>query len=280
MKKTIRVLLILIFLIVGAYSAWQIYNILTEYKAGDELYTSTQQYVVVHPEPVTETEPVQTEPAAETQLPTEPVETGTEEPTEPTEPPEPKPEITFPEVDFEGLMAVSEDVIGWVYIEGTNINYPIVQGSDNRYYVSTMIDGTPNGAGSIFADFRNSSDFTDWHTVLYGHNMKNRSMFHDICNYRNQQYYDAHPMGLIITPEKNYYFEIVSGYVASLAEPAWQLGFVDENDAHQWLLGSMEKSLFTSSATPEPGDQMITLSTCSYEFSDARFVLVGILNEY
>ena len=104
-------------------------------------------------------------------------------------------------------------------------------------------------------------------------------MFHDICNYRTQDYYDKHPMGMIVTPEKNYYFEIISGYVASLADPSWQLEFVDDADLMNWVEDSVGRSSFVSQAEPQPGDRIITLSTCSYEFNNARFVLVGILRE-
>ena len=272
MRKIISFVLILIFLFGAVYSGFRIYEILREYRIGDQVYTDTQQYISVQSLPTQ----VSSMDDSEASQPPEEESIAPDE----TLPTVPKPDISFPEVDFDGLMQVSEDVVGWIYIEGTNINYPVVQGADNRYYVSALIDGTPNGAGSIFMDYRNASDFTDQNTVLYGHNMKNKSMFHDICNYRTQEYYEAHPIGLLITPEKNFYFEIVSGYVASLTDPAWQIDFADEADAHQWLQNSIEHSLFTSSAAPAPGDKVLTLSTCSYEYANARFVLAGVLREY
>ena len=122
-------------------------------------------------------------------------------------------------------------------------------------------------------------DFSDPHTILYGHNMQNGSMFHDICNYKDSDFYASHPTGLLMTPDGNYYFEIVSAYVASLADSAWQIEFVDDTDLHDWVSASVERSAFVSPIQPQPGDRIITLSTCSYEFNDARFVLVGILRE-
>ena len=187
--------------------------------------------------------------------------------------------VRYPEVDFDSLLAVNDDVVGWVYIEDTEINYPIVQGEDNRYYISALIDGKYNSAGSIFMDYHNASDFSDRHTILYGHNMKNGAMFNGVTLYKDQQYYDAHPLGLIVTPEKKFRFEIVSAYIATLADPAWQLEFVDDADALQWLETSMERAPFVSRYKPQLGDQILTLSTCTYEFNDARFVLVGVLRE-
>ena len=270
MKKIASFALILIFLFGVVYSGFQIYVILREYRIGEQVYNDTQQYISVQP---TQTALLDADEAI--QLPSEEL-----IPTNETVPDVPKSDISFPEVDFDGLLQKSTDVIGWIYVEGTNINYPVVQGTDNQYYVSALIDGTPNGAGSIFMDYRNASDFTDPNTILYGHNMKNKSMFHDICNYRTQEYYEEHPIGLFITPEKNYYFEVVSGYVASLTDPAWQIEFTDETDVHQWLQDTMERSLFTSCVTPVPGDKVLTLSTCSYEYANARFILVGIIREY
>ena len=268
MRKFFRTALLLLFLIGAAYCGYQIYDILQEYQLGVELYTNVQQHIVLPAVKYSQLEQGITFPETSTSsMPSE------------TTPSAPKPEILFPEVDFPGLLEMSQDVVGWIYIEGTNINYPIVQGFDNRYYVSTLIDGTPNDAGSIFMDFQNTADFSDAHTVLYGHNMKNGTMFHDIVNYQKQEFYDQNSIGLIMTPEKNYYFEIVSAYIASLADPAWQLEFVDEADALQWLQDSIARSSIVGSTQPQPGDRIITLSTCTYEFNDARFVLVGILKE-
>lgn len=278
-RKSITILVLLIFLVGAAFAGYNIFTIAREYLSGDMLYSEVQQYISI-PEAEPAAEPTDAHLSeAETQPPISETSSTDEElpeqtlgDTEPVEDP-----VVFPEVDFDALMQISDDVVAWVYIEGTNINYPVVQGEDNRFYVSAMINGVRNGAGSIFMDYHNQPDFTDPHTILYGHNMKNGSMFADISKYRNQEYYDEHPTGLIMTPEQNYRFEIVASYVASLADSAWQLEFFSDEDALQWLHDAMDRSGFTSSTVPELGDRIITLSTCSYEFNNARFVLVGVL---
>lgn len=260
MRKALLAFFLVIFAIGAVYSGYRVYDILREYRAGEDLYSGAQQHILF--------------PAAESIM------TAGKEAVPENIPPEAaKPELLFPEVDFAGLLQVSEDVVGWVYIDGTNINYPIVQGEDNRYYVSALMDGTENKAGSIFMDYMNNADFSDMHTILYGHNMKNGTMFHDIVNYQEQEFFEQHPVGLIMTPEKNYYFDVVSAYVASLADPSWQLEFVDDADALQWLQDSIVRSAVACDIQPQPGDKIITLSTCTYEFEDARFILVGILHE-
>lgn len=258
--------IILVLCLCGAGVA--LYHILSdelEYRAGEKLYAQMQEYVQI---PTENTEPIKADS-------TEPVMTEAEEQaTEPTMEP-----VDYPQVDFAPLLETNQDVVGWLYVEDTKINYPILLGEDNRQYISTMIDGSQNPAGSIFMDYHNTADFSDRHTILYGHNMQNGTMFADITKYRNQEYYDSHPLGLVVTPEGNFRFEIVSAYIASLADSAWQLEFVDDADALEWLTASMEKAPFASRYVPAPGDRIITLSTCSYEFDDARFVLVGVLLE-
>ena len=259
-QKPMLTIMLLSFLAGAAFAVYHIYGLLSEYHTSNTLYQDVQQYASFPEEQhSTDTEPVITETIPQT-YPTEPA-------------------WVYPTIDFASLKQINEDVTAWIYIEGTNINYPVVQGTDNRYYVSTLVDGSYNSSGSIFLDYRNQPDFSDPHCILYGHNMQNGSMFHDICNYKDPEFYASHPVGFLISPEHNFHFEVVSAYVASLADPAWQLEFVDDADLQDWLPDTIERSSFVTSVQPQPGDQVITLSTCSYEYDNARFVLVGILKE-
>ncbi len=110
------------------------------------------------------------------------------------------PELTEPEettpitVDFEALRKENGDVVGWLYCEDTPINYPIVQSEDNDYYLRRLLDSTWNIAGTIFMDYRNAPDFSDWNTIIYGHNMNNDSMFGTLQDYKKQAYYEEHPV--------------------------------------------------------------------------------------
>ena len=275
MKKKWIIRALALLLLAGAvFSSYQIYRKLQEYRVSEEASQQLQQYIDVTPaqptapptratESTPATEPDPTQPTAEESVPTEP-----------TQPP-----VVYPSVDFDSLLQINEDVVGWIYIDGTRINYPIVQGEDNRHYVSTMVDGRVNGAGSIFLDYRNSADFSDKHTVIYGHNMRNGTMFADILEYKDPEFQAAHPMGMLMTPGGNCQFEVVAGYVASLADPAWQLEFVSDKDFEAWVEETMSRSMIKGTTVPEPGDRIITLSTCSYEFSEARFVLVCVVKD-
>ncbi len=129
-----------------------------------------------------------------------PATTKTEEPqaeSEPAEPSEPEPEpLSYPTepplaVDFESLKAINPDVKGWLYIEALDISYPVVQGPDNDTYLHTTYEGTSrtNFAGSIFLDYQNQDDFSDGNTIVYGHNMKNLSMFGKLKQMKEQKKY-------------------------------------------------------------------------------------------
>ena len=161
-------------------------------------------------------------------------------------------------------------------IEGTKINYPIVQGGDNSYYLKHLFSGERNGSGCIFLDFRNDASFADRHSIIYGHHMKNGTMFTGIDKYKKQEFFDEHPVALLITPDKNYKVEFFAGYVAAPRDDAWEIDFT-EAEFEVWLQNAADRSCFTSEIAPNNSDHILTLSTCSYEFDDARFVLVGAL---
>ena len=155
----------------------------------------------------------------------------------------------------------------------------MVQGEDNDYYLDHLFDGTANGAGCLFVDAACQPDLSGRNTVIYGHRMKNGTMFAALGNYREQAYYDAHPSFLLLTPERRYVVEWFSGYVADTEESAWTLDFSGEESYLAWLEEVRGKSDFSCGVSPTAEDRVVTLSTCSYEFENARFVLHGILRE-
>lgn len=265
MKKRVIVRLVLILCIAGAlFAGWKAYNKIIAYRAEESASAQLRQYVNLNV-----TVPTDASTSTEASTATDPSEAA-----EPGETVPEKEPVIYPSVDFASLQSINEDVIAWIYIEGTNINYPIVQGDDNRYYTAVMADGCFNRAGSIFMDYRNQSDFSDRNTVIYGHNMNNGSMFNNLKKYTNSTFLKEHTTGKIMTPNGNFEFEIIGGYVASLADSAWQLEFANDQDFLLWLQNSMARSTIGSTVEISPEDRIITLSTCSYESSNARFVLI------
>ena len=186
-------------------------------------------------------------------------------------------DIPWPQVDFEALSAANPDVVGWLYGEDTSIHYPVVQGTDNDYYLSHLFDGTANSSGCLFLDCRVAADFSAGNSIIYGHYLTDGTMFTSLSGYKKQDYYDAHPRLLLVTPEGRFVVELFSGYVASVTDEAWRTQFSTPEEWEAWLEEITERSGFDSEIRPGAQDKILTLSTCSYEFTNARFVVHGIL---
>lgn len=200
-KKTVGDHILTIVLIVAicifCYAAFNLYHIYTEYKKGTDEYNSISEMAV------TERDPDQVE-----------------EMNQPDEQP-----VAPVSVDFDSLRSINEDVIGWIYMEALpEISYPVVQGEDNNFYLHQTYEKNYNFAGTIFIDYENKRDFSDCNTLVYGHNMKNGSMFGMLKKYRaDETLYNASKYFWILTPEKDYRYEIIAAYRNSspLPEYAW-----------------------------------------------------------
>lgn len=181
-------------------------------------------------------------------------------------------------VDFDALWQENEDVVAWLYCPDTPIHYPVVQSEDNSYYLRRLLNGEYNANGTLFLDYRNASDFSDFNSVIYGHHMKNEAMFGTLVKYKEQEYYDEHPVLYLLTPEQNYKVELIAGFVTSSSAELYAL--VDTPEARAALLEkAVSESTFVPEAAASADDMLLTLSTCSYEYDDARYVVLGKLTE-
>ena len=181
-------------------------------------------------------------------------------------------------IDFNTLKEKNNDIIAWLYSEGTPINYPIVQTTNNDYYLRRLIDGTYNQAGTIFMDCKNSGDFSDFNTIIYGHNMKNDSMFGTLTNYDNQNYYDEHKEMFLYTENEKFKIEIFAGFITSSESDIYY--FPKTSSTNENLIDyAIKNSTFKSNIKVSNEDKIITLSTCSYNFENARYVVLGILRK-
>ena len=182
-------------------------------------------------------------------------------------------------VDFEALQKENEDVIGWIYCEDTVIDYPVLRGEDNDYYLHHTYDGKSSVSGSIFVDTTNRPGFVDSNTVIYGHHMKNKSMFATISNWAEQEYYEEHPVMWLLTPERDYKIVLFSQYTTSAYSDTYLMypGPCPEMD--EYLKTVAEKSNFKSDVQEEldGNAHYVLLSTCAYVFDNARDVLHGKL---
>lgn len=266
MKKTTKILLIVlcvVCLLVAGLSAYKLISILGEYKAAVESYDQMSESFVTTDEDIPEeNKPVET-PAVEEEATVE-----TKNPVSEKSP------IT---VDFESLLAQNDEVVGWLFSEDTVINYPIAQAEDNDKYLHHMLDGTYNSSGTLFVDCECAPEFAGANTIVYGHNMKNGSMFYSLHNYVDQAYYDAHPVMYLNTPTQNYRIDIFSAFICNYDSDTYTLSFPSEEDYVDFVNKMKSQSDFQSDVEVTGNDRVITLSTCTYEYDNARYVVMGKL---
>ena len=194
---------------------------------------------------------------------------------QPTDEPAEEPLFAPISVNFDGLLQESGDVAGWLYSEGTVINYPVVRSHDNNDYLHADIRGNYLYSGSLFIDFRCSDPGTDQNHIIYGHNMKNGSMLGTLMNYKDQSYYDEHPVMYYLTPDQDYVIELFAGVVTSDDSDVYTPNFKSKEQFGAFLRGIKAQSTFVSDVPVTEDDLVVTLSTCSYEFGNARYVVLG-----
>ena len=167
-------------------------------------------------------------------------------------------------VDFNSLTENNSDCIGWIRINGTNISYPIVQTIDNDFYLTHNINKEKNGAGSIFADYRNNFDILDQNTIIYGHNRRNGSMFSNLkyyldtefCSNKNYQYFNFY------TVKQKYLAEIFSIYKITSEKISINLNYESESDFKEAIAIWKNKSIYDFNSDVSESDKIITLYTC------------------
>jgi len=193
---------------------------------------------------------------------------------------EEEPQIYIPdvEINYDGLNSINNDAAAWLYCPGTAIDYPVMKTNDYNYYLTHLPDGTENANGSLFIDYNCASDFSGKLTVIYGHHMRSGSMFGSLKRYKEQAYYEKHPFMYLYTEQGNYRIELIYSCVVSAGQ--WgERGFMYSENAGELLAYAAHNTTFESGRKYKESDRIVVLSTCSYEFDDARFVVIGILKE-
>lgn len=250
-KKKSDVLLtiaLIVAIAVFCYAAFNLYHIYTEYKKGTDEYNQIEEMAV------------------------------TERDADSGEAAGPNAQLKPPiEVDFDKLKSVNEDVVGWIYVDALpDISYPIVKGKDNQTYLHQTYEKNYNFAGTIFVDYENSGDFSDCNTLVYGHNMKNGSMFGHLKKFReDDRLYKQDKYFWILTPERNYRYEIISAYTTGVNSDTYAL-FKGPGEEFEKYLETIKgySEIQTDDTDLTIKDKIVTLSTCTGNES-TRFVVQG-----
>lgn len=181
-------------------------------------------------------------------------------------------------IDFTRIHALSEDAAAWIYSPGTIINYMVARGEDNEYYLHHLVNGAYANGGTPFMDYRCAADFSDWNTVIYGHNMNNGTMFAELTNYSDQAYFEEHPVMYLYVPGKRYKLELIAGYTAKAADRIYSVPITKE-ERDELLSYAEEKSTFDSGISAGAEEKLVTLSTCSDASGVARYVVIARIAE-
>ena len=247
MRRIISNILIVVLSAIIAYSGFRLWSIFHEYREGEKQYEQAASNYVQQADPGHTADPDNTM-----------ADYG------PQECP-----IT---VDFKGLQAENADVVGWIYCEGTQINYPVLRGETNETYLHHMMNGEYNSSGSIFMDYRCEPDLSGLNTIIYGHHMKNGSMFASLHQYTDQSYYDQHKYMWYLTPDHTYRLDLLAGYVGDAEAEVYTI-FMERDELMSYLSFARSISTFVPEHTPRDVNGIVGLSTCSYAYDDARYVV-------
>lgn len=263
----LKILILCVAAGVFIYAAWQLYSIYHGYAAASSEYDSIKDEYTT---PYSETSSVPdssgaTSPTTSSDTTSSNADSG--ELIEDAAPPL--------EVNFAQLQSVNPDVVGWLYVDALpNISYPICRGTDNDYYLHHTFEKKSLFAGSIFMDFNNAADFSDPNTIVYGHNMKNQSMFGLLKLLREQATYDANPYFWILTPQGTYRYHIYAAFETAVNSHAY---YLYDNKGAEFLTWEMEmqsNSEVTNSVPLSENDNTVMLSTCTSN-SETRTVVLG-----
>lgn len=185
-------------------------------------------------------------------------------------------------IKIEELQKENSDIKGWIEIEETAINYPVLQGTDNEFYVDHNYNKVKTKSGAIFIDM-----IYDWNTpstnmLMYGHNMKNGTMFTSLMNYKSKEYFEKHPSIRFTTTINDNTYEIISAFESKVYNDNENVfkyyNFINANNEEEFnnFITNIKKlSIYDTGKTAQYGDELMTLSTCAYHTKNGRFVVVA-----
>lgn len=229
-KKIIYHILLIFCIFVFCISAWKLYGYYKSYKEAKDTYSRIQQESVENISNISNNER---------------------------------------RIHFDKLRAQNKDVVGWIYIKGTTIDYPIVQGKDNEEYLHQDFNRKKSSSGTIFLDHNCNKNFTSDNNIIYGHHMKNQTMFAQLLKFRKDSFYKKHQTIILYTPKKTIRLKVISAY-ASKAQDNVPVMFAKEKQKNAYIKKIQSKSECTVKDITGKTGHIYTFVTCSYEREDNR----------
>ena len=181
---------------------------------------------------------------------------------------------------FEELQKINPDIIGWIRINETNVNYPLLQAEDDDTYMNTDAEGKYSLSGAIFLHCGNKPDFSDFNNIIYGHHMEKHMMFGDIGEFTKEQYFNEHPYGNLFFDGKDHGIEFYAlMQVDAYNETIFNV-CPDTSEAKQaYLLEIIDNALYKRELNITEDDHLVLLTTCTSDMTNGRNVLVGRLTD-
>ena len=257
MNKVLRIVLILLFSAVLIYSLTKIVLIELEYKKADDIYADSR--------------------TAHFHVSEDPSDSGTLGQADSTKDASDEEYFPFAVADVAELQAINPEVAGWLWIPGTTINYPLVQAQDNAKYLSLSYDLQRTNSGSIFMDFRNTADFSDDNTVIYGHNMHSGGMFGSLKEFGEPSYLDTHKYLYVFTSGRILKYRVFAAYKTENTSESYTRDFsaeIDYTSYMDYVFSSAGENLLDA---PDKQAPLLMLSTCTSVRRTERFVLHATL---
>lgn len=271
-RQKIRFALIVLFSAVFAVSAYMLISRLAQYGKGSETYQEAEQLAVISA-PAVEASRASAAPSSFRSAP----ETASSEagPVSSAEEKQPDPS----QINLSAVRQYNSDVIGWIEIPGSVVSYPLMQTSDNEYYLTHTWKKQVISVGSIFLDSACSPDLSDFNSIIYGHNMLNGSMFASIYSYRSESYWKSHPNIYITTDGGLRRYAVCAAYQVGVKDLVYQLSFPDTASKQTFLSFAMRHRFYETGEVPEPSDRILTLSTCIGSDDSVRWVVQAVLRD-
>ncbi len=272
MKRKLRMLLITLFALAFVASGIWMSGYITQYALARQQSDSAQTLAGLQ-----EQQPAA--PVAE--LPSEPVPAASRPNTIPKPKPrtEPTPEAdlrskpeaqpdeyaeALAEMDLDALQQVNDDVVGWISIPDTMLDYPLMQGEDNQYYLKHSWKKSYSSLGAIYMDYRNDSGLEDFNTILYGHRMRGDDMFGSLKYYEDQSHWEAHPAIYLSTDQGVRKYEIFAAYEIDITDcHTYRLGLNTTDGRQAYIDYCVGLSVLDTDIIPQPDSRILTLSTCT-----------------
>lgn len=177
------------------------------------------------------------------------------------------------DIDWDALRAINPEIVAWIIIPGTEVNYPVVQTTDNEKYLKKTFTGEKNSCGCIFMDCYNHGDFSDLNTIIYGHNMRNGSMFHILNLFREQEYYSEHREIWICTPQWQKQYQVISAHLTKSDSDTYMIAFA-KGQYEKFVGREVSQSIYDTENGYRTDLECVTLSTCNGRNTNRRMVLV------